>query len=324
MPVPESLTRATAVVVNFNLPEMTRRCVEALIGDGLPPERIVIVENGSEASSVELITAAFPDSSLLILEKNIGYARAANRGAALQPADTYFFVNNDAFVEQPGTLERLAVALDRPGVGIVVPRLLNEDKTLQRNAVPLLTPLVALALATGMSRFIPNRLQPFWSTWWDHSASQVVAAARGAVLGVRADCWNTLGGWMEEDWMFGEDLDLSWQASKLGWKTWFQHDAVFVHLGHATISVDRERMRLTSTATRRVIERALPPSRAAVSLAMMSSGHAARAVAFRAAGKREASDCAVTAARAYLPFVRPNDPAPKPVPAVAGPESGPR
>jgi N-acetylglucosaminyl-diphospho-decaprenol L-rhamnosyltransferase len=300
------LATATAVVVNWNLPEMTERCVNALIGDGLPPDRVVIVENGSDAESVEKLRAAFPDSPLVVLEQNIGYARAANRGAAEQQADTYLVVNNDAFVEVPGTLERLVEALDRPRVGIAAPRLVNEDKTLQRNVVPLLTPLVTICLASGLSRFLPDRIKPFWSHRWNHGSSQLVPAAAGAVLAVRGECWDELGGWMEADRMFGEDLDLCWRAAKLGWSTWFEHDAVFVHLGNMTGFVSRERVRLTATASRRVIERELPPAQATFSLVMMTTGHAARAVVFSVAGKPELAANARTAARAYLPFFPPD------------------
>ena len=299
------LDSMTAVVVNWNLPEMTIRCVEALIADGLPAERLVIVENGSDASSTDALRRRFPSSRLVRLEENIGYARAANRGASEQLAGSYIFVNNDAFVELPGSLERLTSALAHSGVGIAVPRLLNPDKTLQRNVVPLPTPLVALCLAIGASRIVPNRIRPFWSNWWDHATSQVVAASSGAVIAVRGDVWRQLGGWPEQDWMYGEDLDLSWRAAKVGWNTWFEHDAVFVHLGNASGFVDVERMWLTSTATRRLMERELQPVQAKIALAAFSAGYLARAILFKALRREREACLAWVALRAYSPIARP-------------------
>jgi GT2 family glycosyltransferase len=105
--------------------------------------------------------------------------------------------------------------------------------------------------------------------------------------------------------MFGEDIDISWRAAKAGWSTWFERDSVFVHLGNSTGFVDGERMRLASTATRRVIEDELPPLKATMSLAALSAGHAARAVAFRVVGNRRSASCARIAAKAYLPLVDP-------------------
>lgn len=300
----DRLRTATAVVVNWNTPDLTIRCVASLLDDGLSPDRLVLVDNGSSDGSAAILRERFPASKHLSIEQNVGYARAANRGAAQQDATTYFFVNNDAFVQTPGTLCLLAAALDRDGVGIAVPRLLNTDLSLQRNAVPLPTPLAALSLATGVSRVLPNRYRPLWSTRWDHGSSRVIRASRGVALAVRGDLWRLLHGWAEGDWMFGEDIDLSWRASKAGWATWFEHDATFVHLGNASGFGDVQRAKLTALATRRVIEGQLTTVGSTTALTSLSLGHLARAGAFTVLGRRTASACSLAAAKAYWPTSR--------------------
>src|SRR5437763_639480 len=81
----------TAVVVNWGTADLTIRCVRALMEDGVPARRIVVVDNGSEDNSYSRLQLAFPECPTLRIEKNVGYARAANAGARLLAGNSYLF-----------------------------------------------------------------------------------------------------------------------------------------------------------------------------------------------------------------------------------------
>lgn len=119
------------MVVNWNTPDLTSRSVAALLEDGADPARVVIVDNGSGDDSAARFSEAFPSCELLALPENIGCGRAASAGARALGGTAYLFVNNDAFVRRPGSLEALVGRLEQPEIGIVVPRILNEDGSLQ-------------------------------------------------------------------------------------------------------------------------------------------------------------------------------------------------
>ena len=222
--------RLTAVVLNWDEPELTTRCVEALVGDGVPPGRIVVVDNGSQGDSFEQFERKLSECVLVRLPTNVGIARAVNIGAARLEGDDYLILNNDAFVHGPASVARLVDALRRDRVGIAVPRTLNEDLTLQPSVVALAGPATAFVGALGLSRLVPNRWQPRWSTHWDHGESRAIDAASGAVYAVRGDVWRELGGMSERRLMYGEDIDLCRRARARGWSIWFERDATFVHL----------------------------------------------------------------------------------------------
>lgn len=271
----DPLQSATVVVVNRNLPELTIRCVQALVEDGVDIARFVIVENGSTEESTDLLRKAFPNALVLRLDENVGYARAANQGAALRPADRYLFVNNDAFVHRPGSVRRLLASLDHDRVGLAVPRLLNDDLTLQPSVVPISTPANAFLRATGLSRFVPNRWQPSWGHHWDHASSRPIRAANGAVVAARAELWAELGGWIERELMFAEDLDLCWRASKRGWLVWFEAESEFVHLGNTSGRrewSDRRRSELIGRSEGALIRNELPRLQAEATLFFMCVG----------------------------------------------------
>lgn len=292
----------TAVVSNWETADYTIRCVEALTGDGVPEDRIVVVDNGSRDDSFDRLQDRFPRSLVLRLEENVGYARAMNHGAEALEGESYLLMNSDAFLHRQGSIRALLDRVAGDRVGVVAPRVLNEDLTLQPTVMPTNSPAVALVRASGLSRLIPNRWQPRWSTHWDHSSSREVQGADGAVLLVRGEAWRELGGFDERMRMYAEDLDLCWRARKLGWRVWFVGEAEFVHLGAGATRRhwgSPERAELIGRSEAGMIARNLPSLSATLTIAFIRAGLVLRVVAFRLLGRREAAASLRGALRGY-------------------------
>src|ERR1051326_2319317 len=79
----------TVVVVNWGTPDLTIRAVRALLEDGVPPHRVVVVDNGSDDDSYARFQRELEHCPALRIEHNIGYARAANAGARMLPGSAY-------------------------------------------------------------------------------------------------------------------------------------------------------------------------------------------------------------------------------------------
>ncbi len=324
-PSPEgrSLETLTAVVLDWNLPEHTLRCVRALIEDGVPPQRIVVVENDPTTDTWSRI-AELDQCVRVRISANVGFARGNNVGARALPGTAYVFLNNDAFVRKAGSVEALLAALEQEGTALAVPRLVNEDGTLQRSVVPLTTPAVAAVRASGLSRMIPNRWQPRWSTHWDHATSRDVEAAMGAVVAIRSEAWEQLTGFRETSFMYAEDIDLCWRAHNHGWKTRFVAESEFVHLGGSSSSLrwsDPERAERVGRAEAHIIRENLPPLRASESIVVMRLGLAARRLAFRVLGGPEAAATCRGFIRGLKHSSAPEEVPPQPNVEVVRPES---
>lgn len=292
MTEPLALDAVTAVVVNWNQPDYTLRAVEALVADGLPEERVVVVDNGSTDDSAARLSALVGACVLARSEENVGFARGTNAGAALLPGEAYLLVNSDAFVHRPGTLRALLSALAAPGVGIVVPRLLNEDLTLQRSVSPAPRPGVALVRALGAGALVPNRLRSRWSTGWDHRSSADIDAATGAVLLVEGALWEELGGLRERSFMYAEDIDLCWRARERGRRVRFAADAEFVHVGGGSTRTRWDaaaRGERVARAEAAMVEEHLDPLRARATLGLLRLAFALRLVLRTLLRQREAA-----------------------------------
>ena len=282
-----------------------------MIGDGVSPERVVVVDNASQDDSAERLARELPGCAVVALERSVGYAAAANAGAAALAGSSFLILNSDAFVHRPGSIARMLEGLSRSRVGIVVPLLRNPDLTLQRSVRPIDTPLVALVRASGLSRLVPNRHQPSWSTHWDHATSREISAADGAVLLVALQAWEELGGFPSDGGMYAEDTEICWSARRHGWRVWFERGAEFVHLGNASGSrrwSSPERAERWSRAEANLLRRQLPPARAALSILFTAAGLAARLAIFVVRRKRGQAADTRAQLRGYLSALAPRSP----------------
>ena len=299
----DRLRSLTVVITNWGTSEYTIRAAQAVMADGVPPDRVVVVDNGSKDGSYERFQEQLATCVLVPLEENIGFGRASNFGAAQVAGDQYLFVNNDAFVHEPGSVGRMLDCLDVAGVGLVVPRLRNTDLTLQPSVVPTHRPGAELVRASGVSRLLPNRWQPRWSTHWDHGSSREIDAAIGPVMLVRGETWDRLGGFDERIYMYAEDLDLCWRTRLLGWKIWFCAEAEFVHIGNAAASrawTSPRRAELVARSEADMIRRHHSRGTAHLTIGIICAGLAGRWVVHSALRNRDAATTLRASIRGFL------------------------
>jgi len=293
-PAPGSLDGVNAVIVNWETPDYTIKAARALLEDGLREEQLVIVDNGSKDDSHEQLTREFPAAEVIRLDENIGYARAANVGARARADGNLLFVNNDAFVNRPGSLAAMARALELdPRIGVVTARVLRPDLTVQPTVVALQTPGVALVRASGLSRFVPNRWQPSWGTHWDQSSSREIQAVSTVAVLVRRATWQQLDGFDEGMYLYADDLDFCFRVRRGGWKLWLTAEAEFLHIGGGSTATrwsSPQRREMQGRAEAWMLRRNMSAPAAWASLSFISAGVAGRYLVHRVAGNRDAAD----------------------------------
>jgi GT2 family glycosyltransferase len=233
-------------IVSWNTRDLLRTCLTGAAGES--PSEIVVVDNGSTDGSVDMVRTEFPAVRLEVLADNPGYGAAANHAMAVSTSTYLLLLNPDALV-RPGALAALSRYLDQhPGAGVVGPRLLNADGTLQRSCHgfprPWAPPLRRRALVSWINRL--GGVREWWLESWSHDRARAVPWVTGAALAIRREAFDAVGGFDERFHMYFEEVDLSYRLKKSGWETHFTPSAQVVHLGGASTEQCRPAMLLQS------------------------------------------------------------------------------
>jgi N-acetylglucosaminyl-diphospho-decaprenol L-rhamnosyltransferase len=135
----------TVIVIAHDVRDEVLACLESVERHAGPvTAAVVFVDNASGDGTAEAVAAAFPATEIVRLERNEGLA-ARNHGLRRATGRLRMFLDSDALLT-PGALPELAAFLDEhPGVGLVGPRLVYPDGTLQLSArrfPPLALPLM--------------------------------------------------------------------------------------------------------------------------------------------------------------------------------------
>ncbi len=234
------MTRVRVGIVVWNTADLLDACLSSLPAalQGLNAE-VVVVDNDSSDGSAD-VADNHPAVRVIRNGTNVGYARAMNQalcadGAEEGTTDVLIALNPDT-VAPPGSLTVLAGRLlARPDVGLMVPRLLNPDGTLQHSVYRF--PSVAVSAAAGLLpiRWQHGRLgRRFWLEGSaPHDEAGDVDWAIGAVHVIRS---SALAGCLpyDERWfMYVEDLDLCWRLAETGWRRTFEPQVSVIHVGNA-------------------------------------------------------------------------------------------
>jgi hypothetical protein len=216
-----------AVTLNWNRAADTLACLRSLRAAGLPPEQVVVVDNGSTDDSVAVLRAACPEARLLVNPRNMGFAGGANPGLAraLEMGQPYILLlNNDTEVAADSLEILVAAAEEHPRAGI-------------------LSPLIRYAgdgrvwfAGSYRRRFLPGA---FWPAYRRRRslppAARAIDYATGCAMLLRSTMLHQVGLFDETYFMYWEDLDLCERARRTGWQILLIPPAVVHHRVSASI-----------------------------------------------------------------------------------------
>jgi GT2 family glycosyltransferase len=225
-------------ICSWNTLEDTRACLQSL--HALRDEarfEVIVVDNNSSDGSADMIAKEFPWVRLERMYKNLGFTGGHNHAIALRQAPHALPLNSDTIVH-PGALRGLLDYLDiHPDVGIVAPKLLNPDGTLQYSSRRFPSPMAALFRNTPLGKLFPkNRFtREYLMQDWAHDKPREVDWVSGAAFLVRKQVIDKVGTFDPEYFMFCEDVDWCWRVWKSGQKVVYYPLSVITHaIGRST------------------------------------------------------------------------------------------
>lgn len=221
------------IVITYRCLPEARECLRSVHSSTTGASfEIVVLDNASGDGTPEMVAREFPDSRVLALEENVGFAAGVNRAVEASRGDYVLLLNPDTVVH-PGSLEALlAFARAHPRHGIYGGRTLDPDGRVNPGSCwgrPTVWSLFCFATMLSTAFKGSRILDPESLGKWQRDSVREVPIVTGCLLLAPRTVWDDLGGFDTRFFMYGEDADLGIRAAGRGYRPVITPDAVITH-----------------------------------------------------------------------------------------------
>ncbi len=223
--------KLSIIIPSYNTKTVTKQCLDSLFkalqNENLDYE-IIVVDNASSDGTIDRIkNLEFKIKNLKAIynKKNVGYSKANNQGLKIAKGEYILFLNSDVIIEKLQFKRFLNYLDSRPEVGVCTVRvgLTNDsiDPASHRGFPTIWNSFcyfLKLEALLGKLPVIGNIFGGYHLTSLDLRTIHEIDSPSGAFYLSRKKVLNEVGGFDEDYFMYGEDIDLSYRIKERGYR----------------------------------------------------------------------------------------------------------
>jgi GT2 family glycosyltransferase len=223
----------SVIILNWNAKEWLERCIGSVLAQetGGREFEVWLVDNASTDGSAEFASERFPGIRIERIPQNLGFA-AGNNAAIPRAAGKNVLLLNPDTETHAGALGALLDFLEaHPKCGVVGPKLLNADGSLQYSCRRYPSLEAGLFRNTPLGKLFPQNkaTRDYLMKDVSHDEPMQVDWVSGAAMLVRREVFDQIGLLDEAFFMYVEDVDFCRRAHDAGWEVWYEPNAVITH-----------------------------------------------------------------------------------------------
>jgi GT2 family glycosyltransferase len=235
------------IIVNWNTKDLVLKCIKsALETKAAFSQEIIVVDNASSDGSAEAIERDHPCVVSIKNDKNYGFARGNNIGIEKSKGRYVCLVNSDVQVLDR-TIGYLIDYMDKnPRVGILGPKILWPDMTLQDSCRKFPTLWTKLCETFALNRLFPKSavFSGEHMQFFTHDQVKRVDSLAGCFMMIRQSALKEVGLFDEQYFIYSEEIDLCKRFRAAGWNVVFLPEVSVVHHHAASTAKDPVRFAL--------------------------------------------------------------------------------
>lgn len=220
--------KLSIIIVSFNTKKLTEDAINSILSEGSEiSKEILVVDNNSEDDSAGMLkeySSELKDFRIILNNGNLGFAKANNQAIKISKGEYILLLNPDTIVKR-GDLGKLVEFAEKTSdAGVVGPRLLNADGSLQKSCYHFPTIWRAIkeywfGQRGHFGQFAPKSKNPI-----------TVDALVGAAFLITPKALKKVGILDERYTFYFEDIDYCRRVAKSGLKVYYFPGAEIVHL----------------------------------------------------------------------------------------------
>jgi GT2 family glycosyltransferase len=223
----------TISLISLNQLHDLKRLLPTLMpAAALVKAKVMLVNNRSKDGTAEFVAENYPE--IIITNNPVKTGYGGNQNINLERSNTkYFVIMNSDMIVEADVFVKLKDFMDKnPDVGIVSPKVLNEDGSVQ-----FLNRKHPSMLSLFLRRFAPKRIIFLFESYLDsHEMKDIgydtiyeVEFQSGTFMFCRTELLKLIGGFDIRYFMYFEDADLCRKVQKSRFKTVFFPMATVTH-----------------------------------------------------------------------------------------------
>jgi GT2 family glycosyltransferase len=219
--------KLTVVILNYNVRFFLEQCIISVERalKGIDAE-IIVVDNNSEDDSCAMVNGRFPHITLLENKENVGFSKANNQAVAIAKGEFVCILNPDAAVAEDTFSKALGFAENIEKLGALSIYLMDgTGHFLPESKRNVPTPRRALLKLLGQTKGTNG----YYARHIEDRSSGEIDILAGAFMLMKRSVFNEVGGFDEDYFMYGEDIDLSYKLQKAGYKNHYFGSLCVLH-----------------------------------------------------------------------------------------------
>ena len=217
------MSKVSVIIPNYNGKKYLRDCLDAMECQSFRDFEVLLIDNGSDDGSGDLIRKEYPWVRLISLRENTGFCGAVNQGIRNSASPFVILLNNDTVADKNFIKELLKAIEDKPQAFSCQAKLLKMKEQDKMDDGGNYYCALGWAFAQGKGR--PER---------DYSREKKIFAACGGAAIYRREILDRTGLFDEEHFAYLEDIDIGYRGRLLGYENWYCPDAKVFHVGSGT------------------------------------------------------------------------------------------
>ncbi|MEI8202483.1 MAG: glycosyltransferase [Bacteroidota bacterium] len=225
--------KLSIVIVNYNVEFYLEQCLHSVQNatKNIVSE-IIVVDNNSVDTSVEMLKNKFPEVKLIKNNENVGFSKANNQAIKVSKGEYVLLLNPDTIVEDD-TFSKIISFMDAhpKAGGLGVKMLDGKGNFLPESKRGLPTPKIAFFKVFGLARLFPTTktFGGYHLGYLNSENIHEVDVLSGAFMFLRKETLDKIGLLDEDYFMYGEDIDLSYRITKGGYENYYFPETRIIH-----------------------------------------------------------------------------------------------
>lgn len=225
--------KLSVIIVSYKVPYFLEQTLLSVrkAAQYLPTE-VIVVDNNSRDSTVDLVREKFPEVLLIANTQNTGFATANNQGIQQSTGRYVLFLNPDTVVREDTFVKIVDFMEQHPKAGgLGVHMVDGTGRFLPESKRGFPSPMVAFYKTFGLSKLFPKskRFNHYHLGYLKEDEIHEVDVLSGAFMLMPRAVLEEIGYWDEAFFMYGEDIDLSYRIVQAGYKNYYYPATSIIH-----------------------------------------------------------------------------------------------